>query len=972
MPKPTLQNRKYFKSYLKRYRDRFTSGIQTCQVSDISGMFSSSSAGLSTNQSVKVLLFGGNDYDDEIQVGSEFGGGSLVYFPASSGDYVNLDINSFRYQLYFSSEDGGITFEGTTYGLDSTFNVGSKSLTVKALGGALVETQDGPTYSVGISTTTIDEGSSVTFTVNTTGISTGTTLYYTTNGPVSTADFLDNSLTGSFVINNNVGTIIRTLVDDDVFDYEDFYLEIRTSSTNGSIVAESDTITIINKDYYVGVSTTSIDEGGSVNITVNTINVQNGTTLYYSTVGIVSASDFTDNSLTGSFIINSSDSINGIATITRTLSNDLSSIESEGEENFQIQIRKTSTTGTIVATSSTITVNDTSFSSYTLTQSSTTVSEGSSVDFTLTTVGVPTGTTLYYTTTNTTDVNPTSGSFVVNSGISTFTINVLEDTEVDAGESFYAFVRTSSTSGDIVGISSEVTITNTTSYTVLTSKDSVSEGEDFTITINSSGIPDGSTLYYTSTSPNDILPASGSVVVSGGTTSFTLIAKEDLLVESSETFQIQIRSGSTSGNVVGISSSISLLNTTSFEVTESINTINEGENVTFTVNTIGVPDGTNLYYTTTPSGESSPTSGSFSIISDTGSFVITANSDFNVEPNESFQVQIRTVSESGGIVTTSNSITIADVPYSLAIESNANVVEGDFINFTVNTTGIADATTLYYTTAGISTADMPIQSGSFTIFNNRGTFSLLPVKDLAVDDNETFTVQIRVGSISGTIIATSSVINIDDFPYTITVTPSATTIIESTAGSTSTISFNIVTTNIEDGIQLNARIVSTDGNITASDFTPSNLERSFTLSGYSASFAWNLTRDVLTEGTEKFILQILDTGNNVIAVSPEIIVTDGSFIGSRYDGKIHGPIRVNRDGGNTAQISDWFSICDLDQLPEGSKIALFVDNSGSMTTATVQASYNAFIEKINEKNMDIIVVTNDREDWINPFNTILD
>lgn len=972
MPKPTSQNRRYFKNYLKRYKDRFTSGIQTCQVSDISGMFSSSAAGLSTTQPVKVLLFGGNDYDDEIQVASEFGGGSLVYFPASSGDYVNLGINSFRYQLYFSSEDGGITFDGNTYGLNSTFNVGTKSLTVKALGGALVETQNGPTYSVGVSTFTANEGSSVTFTVTTTGVSTGTTLYFTTNGPVSAADFSDNSLTGSFIINNNSGTIIRNLVDDNTFDHEDFYLQIRTTSTSGSIVAESDVVTILNRDYYVGVSTTTVNEGSSVDITVNTVNVQNGTTLYYSTVGIVSASDFTDNSLTGSFIINSNNSINGIATISRTLSNDLSPIASEGQENFQIQIRKDSTSGTVVATSSSITVNNTSFSSYALTQSSTTVSEGNSVDFTLTTIGVPNGTTLYYTTTNTTDVSPSSGSFVVNSGISTFTVNVLEDTEVDSGETFYAFVRTSSTSGDIVGISSEITITNTTSYSVLTSKTSISEGEDFTITVNSSGVPNGSTLYYTSTIPNDVSPSSGSVVVSGGTTSFNLVATEDLLVESPETFQIQIRSGSTSGNIVGISSSITVSNTTSFAVTESINTINEGENVTFTVNTTGVPNGTNLYYTTTTTGDISTSSGSLSINNNTGSFVITANSDFNVETNESFQVQIRTGSTSGGIVTTSNSVTIVDVPYSLVISSNANVVEGDFITFTVDTTGILDATTLYYTTAGISTADMPIQSGSFTIFNNRGTFSLLPIKDLAVDDNETFTVQIRAGSPSGTIIATSNVINIDDSPYTITVTPSSTTILESTLGSTSTISFNITTSNIADGTQLTARILPTDANITASDFIPSNLVRSFTLNNFAASFAWNLVRDGLTEGSEKFVLQILDSGNNVIAVSPEIIISDGSFVGSRSANKTFGPIRVNRDGGNTGQISDWFTICGLDKLPNGSKVALFIDNSGSMTTATVQASYDAFIQKVNAKNMNIIVVTNPNEDWISPFNTILD
>jgi len=43
-----------------------------------------------------------------------------------------------------------------------------------------------------------------------------------------------------------------------------------------------------------------------------------------------------------------------------------------------------------------------------------------------------------------------------------------------------------------------------------------------------------------------------------------------------------------------------------------------------------------------------------------------------------------------------------------------------------------------------------------------------------------------------------------------------------------------------------------------------------------------------------------------------------------------------------------------------------------MTTSTVQASYNLLMQKLQEKNMNVIVVENGNEDWITPFNTILD
>ena len=80
-----------------------------------------------------------------------------------------------------------------------------------------------------------------------------------------------------------------------------------------------------------------------------------------------------------------------------------------------------------------------------------------------------------------------------------------------------------------------------------------------------------------------------------------------------------------------------------------------------------------------------------------------------------------------------------------------------------------------------------------------------------------------------------------------------------------------------------------------------------------------------------------------------------------------GPVIVNRDGGNTANITDWYKICKIDDLPEGSSIALFIDQSGSMSQATIQASYDAFVAKLNEKNITITTVANSNEDWITPF-----
>ena len=109
--------------------------------------------------------------------------------------------------------------------------------------------------------------------------------------------------------------------------------------------------------YSISESSTSLNEGSTVTFTVTTVNVPNGTTLYWTTntvSGTVNSSDFSDSATSGSFSIS-----NGSGSVSRTLTNDTTT---EGTESFQLQVRTGSTGGTIVATSNTVTINDTSLS----------------------------------------------------------------------------------------------------------------------------------------------------------------------------------------------------------------------------------------------------------------------------------------------------------------------------------------------------------------------------------------------------------------------------------------------------------------------------------------------------------------------------------------------------------------------------------------------------------------------------------
>jgi hypothetical protein len=80
-----------------------------------------------------------------------------------------------------------------------------------------------------------------------------------------------------------------------------------------------------------------------------------------------------------------------------------------------------------------------------------------------------------------------------------------------------------------------------------------------------------------------------------------------------------------------------------------------------------------------------------------------------------------------------------------------------------------------------------------------------------------------------------------------------------------------------------------------------------------------------------------------------------------------GPIAVNRDGGSTSSRSDWFALCGLSAYPAGSVVEISIDNSGSMTTSTVSASYNYCLEQCNAAGLTVRTVGMSGENWIAPF-----
>ena len=559
MPSPTINDRISFKNYLRANKRKFTSGVQTCVLGQIQDSILTISSGIDTSQVTRVIIF---DDGERVGLSTVLNERQLFYVPALPNDSIivgvgsdgDVGIKSYRgYKLTFVGDGQGVRYGNTTYGLNSTIGLGTDvSLTILGLGGGLFLPGDPPTYSITPSSTSIYEGNTVSFAVTTTNVGVGTVLYYNIVGSASSTDFVGDSLTGSFPIegiSNNVGfaTFTKTLkIDTDYTEgVEGFKVNILTGAADGtgSLVATSSTVyvTSLGIPTYSSVtpSTTTVNEGGSVNFTITTVNVGSGTTLYFSTAGDVEAADFSDSSLIGSFNVVSTGSTTGVATATRTIAYDLNA---EGDEQFTLTVRTGSTSGIGIATSPTITVKNTA-PSYSVTSNKVSVDEGESVTFTITTNGVPAGSTLYWTLTELSGTvtqgdlnNPTalSGGISINSSTNNvvyITKSLKRDYETESLlESVRFDLRTGSTSGPVVASSPIV-------YFVDTSKTPGTEADGLTfgpVQVNrDNGVAANASDWYTICGL-DSLPEGSSIALfidgSGSMTQATVQASYDLLV----------------------------------------------------------------------------------------------------------------------------------------------------------------------------------------------------------------------------------------------------------------------------------------------------------------------------------------------------------------------------------------------------------------------------------------------------------
>ena len=165
--------------------------------------------------------------------------------------------------------------------------------------------------------------------------------------------------------------------------------------------------------------------------------------------------------------------------------------------------------------------------------------------------------------------------------------------------------------------------------------------------------------------------------------------------------------------------------------------------------------------------------------------------------------------------------------------------EGDTVTFTITSIGVAN-TTLYWTTSGtgITTADFndTVLTGSASLVSNTASFSRTITADNLTEGVEIATFNLRTGSISGPIVATS-VVTINDTSITSsdpTYTLSRTSATVDVGG---TVTISLATTNVVNGTHIPFTITG----VTSADINSAPLTGLYFTAGGASQIIFTFT-----------------------------------------------------------------------------------------------------------------------------------
>jgi hypothetical protein len=301
--------------------------------------------------------------------------------------------------------------------------------------------------------------------------------------------------------------------------------------------------------------------------------------------------------------------------------------------------------------------------------------------------------------------------------------------------------------------------------------------------------------------------------------------------------------------------------------------VDEGDSVIFTINTVGVADGTVLNYTitgvTADDIVGGNLTGSFTIIAGTASVTVGIETNDDVPGNDPSELLIFSVDTTPATTTVTINATASTAPSYNILTDKALYVEGETILYTINTTNVPDGTVLNYTLSGPSITASDVSTGSltgnFTIVSNTASFSITTLSDGAIEGSEVLTLTIDTTTVSKDVIITDA--PLASVPSAVLPTYSIST--DKTIYSEGEdIIYTITTTNVVDGSVFTYQLFGP--NITASDFVVPSLTGTFTVTGNTATVVVAIANDTTIETNETLTFSIFGTS----AVADVLILGD--------------------------------------------------------------------------------------------------
>lgn len=553
--------------------------------------------------------------------------------------------------------------------------------------------------------------------------------------------------------------------------------------------------------------------------------------------------------------------------------------------------------------------------SYTTSIATADENENDTVVFTIATSGVLAGTTLYWTLTGDgiteTDFDNTGGfsnalsgtvSITSDPGSATVTKKLVADNVTEGPETLTFTLRKDSLSGTVVDVQSVVI--NDTSFTAETynlaqSSATVTEGNAVTFTLTTTGVANGTTLYWTVDGPgvaqqdftDDAL--SGTVTIASNQAVVVRTLTLDALQDYNDNFTIYFRKESVTGTVVATASVIVIDATpvpTYSVSTAGGNNFSEGSTVFYNINTTNVANGTVLYWSAitnaTELNPAGPSVGDFVDGVASGTVTINNNSalvtkvlkeDLETEGPESITFYLRLDSQSG-IEVAAHTINVVDTSLSVATyditADNSVLTEGGTVNYFVTTTNVPNGTVLYWQLSGatgstITTADFVggQLTGQVSVSNNSAIIVKQVAADAATEGTEYVTLSLKTDSQTGPLVAS----------LTLPITDTSTTIPTYAINQSNSYIdeglwcyFQITTTGISNGEVLYWTI---DGDVVSGDFTDVlGLANSVTIVDNQASVTKQVSADSLTEGPETFNFKLRTSSTSGPVVATAVVV----------------------------------------------------------------------------------------------------